>query len=190
MAEVLKDDFKARAPISQVPARWFNRVAQMLNGLLGIDGIIVNKDGAKTAAVTIGIDQMKIRSLIGVPDIAPNAASQSSGSGDTAAQVAAKFAPKVAKGTGNAESEPTESVADMIARIGTAKAVARADHQHRLPLIHEEDQTATDMITCEESSLTGGHVLTFYPPKFDKEGRYIGLSDTAAWSVDLLDNVF
>ena len=32
---MLKDDFNPKAPISQVPASWFNKVAKTLNGLVG-----------------------------------------------------------------------------------------------------------------------------------------------------------
>lgn len=41
----LKDNFRANAPISQVPASWFNAVASFLNNLIGGYGIKINKNG-------------------------------------------------------------------------------------------------------------------------------------------------
>ncbi len=42
----IKDDFNPKAPISQVPASWFNAVAKFINELMGGLGISVNKDGS------------------------------------------------------------------------------------------------------------------------------------------------
>ena len=42
----LKDNFRPNAPISQVPASWFNAVASFLNNLIGGYGVKINKNGA------------------------------------------------------------------------------------------------------------------------------------------------
>ena len=42
----LKDNFRPNAPISQVPASWFNAVASFLNNLVGGYGVKINKNGA------------------------------------------------------------------------------------------------------------------------------------------------
>ena len=49
----IKDDFKAGAPISQVPAGWFNAVAKFLNGLVGGWGIKTNKSETGTAVISL-----------------------------------------------------------------------------------------------------------------------------------------
>lgn len=41
----LKDNFRPNAPISQVPASWFNAVASFLNNLIGGYGVKINKNG-------------------------------------------------------------------------------------------------------------------------------------------------
>lgn len=50
----LKDNFKANAPISQVPASWFNQVASFINNLLGGYGIKMTKNA--TGASVISVD--------------------------------------------------------------------------------------------------------------------------------------
>ena len=42
----LKDNFRPNAPISQVPASWFNAVASFLNNLVGGYGVKINKNGS------------------------------------------------------------------------------------------------------------------------------------------------
>jgi hypothetical protein len=51
----IRDDFKAGAPISQVPASWFNAVASFLNNLVGGYGIRVVKN--QRGASTVEIDE-------------------------------------------------------------------------------------------------------------------------------------
>ena len=58
----LKDDFKAGAPVSQVPAEWFNSVAKFLNNLCGGFGIRVQKP--KPAASFIELDVQTIKDLL------------------------------------------------------------------------------------------------------------------------------
>lgn len=41
----IKDDFKAGQPVSAVPASWFNRVAGLLNNLIGTKGVTLTKEG-------------------------------------------------------------------------------------------------------------------------------------------------
>lgn len=40
----IRDDFKPGAPISQVPASWFNKVANFINNLVGVNGVKVTKN--------------------------------------------------------------------------------------------------------------------------------------------------
>lgn len=40
----LKDNFRSNAPISQVPASWFNQVASFINNLVGGYGVRVHKN--------------------------------------------------------------------------------------------------------------------------------------------------
>ena len=49
----IKDDFKAGAPISQVPASWFNAVAKFLNGLVGGFGIDTRKSESGRSTVSM-----------------------------------------------------------------------------------------------------------------------------------------
>ena len=51
----IKDDFKSGEPISRVPAKWFNSVAKLLNGLVG--GFGIKTDKSDTDASTISIDK-------------------------------------------------------------------------------------------------------------------------------------
>ena len=55
----VKDDFRPGAPISQVPASWFNKVAQFLNNLVGGFGITLMK--SENGANVIEVDQTAIR---------------------------------------------------------------------------------------------------------------------------------
>ena len=49
----VKDDFKAGAPISQVPAGWFNAVAKFLNGLVGGFGIETKKSDSGNSTIAL-----------------------------------------------------------------------------------------------------------------------------------------
>ncbi len=49
----IKDDFKAGAPISQVPAGWFNAVAHFLNGLVGGFGISTTKSESGNSVISL-----------------------------------------------------------------------------------------------------------------------------------------
>lgn len=58
MAFHVKDDFKAGAPITQVPASWFNRVGSFLNNLVG--GYCVKIEKNERGASTISVDTSKL----------------------------------------------------------------------------------------------------------------------------------
>ena len=58
----IKDDFKAGAPISQVPASWFNSVAKFLNGLVGGFGAKVDKH--ESGRSTVSIDKQVLQQEI------------------------------------------------------------------------------------------------------------------------------
>ena len=49
----VKDDFSAGAPISQVPAGWFNAVAKFLNGLVGGFGIETKKSDSGNSTIAL-----------------------------------------------------------------------------------------------------------------------------------------
>lgn len=53
MAFHLKDDFRTGAPISQVPAGWFNSVAKFLNGLVGGFGVRTEKSDSGTSTISL-----------------------------------------------------------------------------------------------------------------------------------------
>ena len=62
---MLKDDFTPKAPITQVPATWFNAVARLLNGIVPGFCIEINRTGTDSAKMEIGLrkdyaDHMKI----------------------------------------------------------------------------------------------------------------------------------
>lgn len=61
----VKDDFKAGAPISQVPADWFNSVAKFLNGLVGGFGVKIDKNesGRSTASIDKQVLQQEIDNI-------------------------------------------------------------------------------------------------------------------------------
>lgn len=180
------DNFKA-GPVSQVPASWFNSVGAFLNNLVGGLGIRVMRDANPPQ---VALDVEKAKEALAVPSVCPNAVLRDSGTGDNEATVAGRAPAAVEQVAMDASGDPaTESDADKIARIGTSKFAARADHQHRDPVLHNSRQTLSEMLTCEVSQNGYGHVLSFYPPVFDPGGRFVGLSDEPAWSVDLLDNV-
>ena len=58
----IKDDFKAGAPISQVPASWFNSVAKFLNGLVG--GFGVKTDKNESGRSTVSLDKQVLQQEI------------------------------------------------------------------------------------------------------------------------------
>ena len=58
----VKDDFKAGAPISQVPAGWFNSVAKFLNGLVG--GFGVKTDKNESGRSTVSLDKQVLQQEI------------------------------------------------------------------------------------------------------------------------------
>lgn len=58
----VKDDFKAGAPISQVPAGWFNSVAKFLNGLVGGFGMKIDKN--ESGRSTVSIDKQVLQQEI------------------------------------------------------------------------------------------------------------------------------
>ena len=49
----IKDDFKSSAPISQVPASWFNAVAKFINGIIGGWGIKTKKNEKGDSIISI-----------------------------------------------------------------------------------------------------------------------------------------
>lgn len=55
----IKDDFKAGAPISQVPAGWFNAVAHFLNGLVGGFGISTTKSESGSSLISLNIAALR-----------------------------------------------------------------------------------------------------------------------------------
>ena len=61
----VKDDFKTGAPISQVPASWFNSVAKFLNGLVGGFGVKIDKNesGRSTASIDKQVLQQEIDNI-------------------------------------------------------------------------------------------------------------------------------
>lgn len=65
MAFHVKDDFKAGAPITQVPASWFNRVGSFLNNLVG--GYCVKVEKNERGASTISVDTSKLPNATAVP---------------------------------------------------------------------------------------------------------------------------
>jgi len=179
-----RDNFKA-GPISQVPVSWFNGVANFLNNLCGGLGIRVMRD-ATPPQIALDVDVAK--KALAIPSVCPNDVCQADSTGDTTSEVAAR-APKAVEqiamnaNTGAAE---TETDSQKIARIGTSGLVARADHKHRDPKLHNSRQilsvnTTGNNVKMFEVVADSNVVSTlkFYPPKFDCGGRYIGLSDTA-----------
>lgn len=50
----VRDDFRAGDPVSAVGASWFNKVGAFINGLVGGDGVVVNKNerGLSTIELT------------------------------------------------------------------------------------------------------------------------------------------
>lgn len=66
MACLLKDDFSAKRPMTQVPAAWFNRVAKILNGMTAGAGITINKDGPDTSGFEIGLDIEEAIEVLGI----------------------------------------------------------------------------------------------------------------------------
>lgn len=61
----VKDDFKAGAPISQVPASWFNAVGKFINGLVGGFGAKVkkNENGRSTVSIDKQVLQQEIDNI-------------------------------------------------------------------------------------------------------------------------------
>ena len=123
MAFHVKDNFGI-GPVSQVPTTWFNSVAKFLNNIVGGLGIKVLRDNDPP---TIQLDPESARRALGIPTICPNEVVQSSGSGDSAADVASRAPAEVDI------YKDDESDAEKIARIGSSALAARADHVHRLP---------------------------------------------------------
>lgn len=75
----IKDDFKAGAPISQVPASWFNSVGKFLNGLVGGFGIETKKSDSGRSTIALkkqtlqeeidnAVEDLRISKEDGTPD--------------------------------------------------------------------------------------------------------------------------
>lgn len=77
MAFHVKDDFKAGAPITQVPASWFNRVGSFLNNLVGGYGINMEKN--ERGASTIAVDPAKLPTAANKCEAPPQTNSLTSG---------------------------------------------------------------------------------------------------------------
>ena len=60
----VKDDFRRGAPVSSVPASWFNAVARFLNNLVGSTGVKVLRDSDPPQVV---LDVEAARKALGVP---------------------------------------------------------------------------------------------------------------------------
>ena len=63
----VQDNFKPGAPISQVPASWFNKVAAFLNGLVPGRGINFNKQATGAIAIELKDDFKPISKAVGTP---------------------------------------------------------------------------------------------------------------------------
>ena len=181
----VKDDFRAGVPASSVPASWFNSVGKFLNNLVGGLGIRVLRDGNPPQ---VTLDAEKAKEVLAVPSVCPNVVLRDSGEGDTKAQVAAR-APEAVEQVGmDVNGDAVDETDDeKIARIGTSKLAARADHTHRDPVIHSSRPDLSGMLTM--TSDNGAVTLSYYPPQFDAGGRFTGLATTAQWSVALLEDV-
>lgn len=66
MAFHVKDDFRAGAPVSQVPAAWFNRVGSFLNNLVGGYGVTVEK--SERGASTVSLDASVLTKSSAAPE--------------------------------------------------------------------------------------------------------------------------
>lgn len=64
---MLKDDFRPRAPITQVPASWFNAVAKFVNGLVPGGGIDIARNGTDTMQTQVSLEPESAREILGVP---------------------------------------------------------------------------------------------------------------------------
>jgi len=181
----LREDFKPGQPVSAVPASWYNRVAHFLTNLCGGQGIRVSRD---TDPPTIALDIAKAKAALNVAERCPNNTTAKDPNLDTPAKVSALAPEAVAQVETDANgAAATESDADKIARIGTSKFAARADHTHRDPVILSSRPDLSEMLTM--ASDNGAVTLSYYPPQFDAGGRFTGLATTAAWSVALLEDV-
>lgn len=67
----IKDDFKAGQPVSAVPASWFNKVAGLLNNLIGTKGVTLTKEGEPPL---VAIDTEWLDSYLGGGDTTTSAA--------------------------------------------------------------------------------------------------------------------
>ena len=75
------------------------------------------------------------------------------------------------------EPESGNSGDNKIARIGTSKFAALADHVHRDLALHDKVQKPTGMLYNDSND---GGKLKYKAPKFDRGGRYLGLDNTGA----------
>lgn len=131
MAELLKDDFSPKRPITQVPTAWFNRVGKILNGIVQGLGISIKKEGTDTAGWEIGLDVETARKALGVPNICPNkVVKDANGRGDGEEQIANRHPVNVEFIPDN--ETPQQKLAREIADIGVSELSARADHKHRI----------------------------------------------------------
>ncbi len=64
---MLKDDFRPRAPITQVPASWFNAVAKFINGLVPGGGIDIARNGTDPMQTQVSLEPESARKILGVP---------------------------------------------------------------------------------------------------------------------------
>lgn len=130
MAQLLKDDFSPKRPITQVPAAWFNRVGKILNGMVAGLGFFINKDGTDTAGWEFGLNPETARIALGIPNVCPNVVKQSGGEGDDAETIAARHPKDVLAVP--AEETAEQKQAREIADIGVSNLCMRSDAQVRI----------------------------------------------------------
>lgn len=61
----VRDDFKAGAPVSQVPASWYNAVAAFINNLVGGRGIELDKKQNGTSVIALKDEYREVSRLVG-----------------------------------------------------------------------------------------------------------------------------
>lgn len=59
----IKDNFKSGAPISQVPASWFNAVASFINNLVGGYAIKLTKNASGASVISVDPDVLNAENL-------------------------------------------------------------------------------------------------------------------------------
>ena len=146
----IKDDFKAGQPVSAVPASWFNRVAGLLNNLIGTKGVTLTKEGQPPL---VAIDETWLdeylkdyATLVEAGADAPEsyADSPTTGSAETAARSDHTHRFQTAEETATSDNSNVQSELDALNKALDDDEVTIEDHETRIVALEDAETQTCD----------------------------------------------